>query len=796
MGRLVAGRYRIVATIGVGGMGVAYRAWDTATDRYCVIKTPRRELLGLPQFVERFARELAVLQNLAHPAIVPIHDVGEEPGIPYAVMPYLAGGSLKRRQRVRQGRVVPADATSIGTWLAPIAAALDFVHAKSFVHRDVKPDNILFDGAGSPFLGDFGVAKVVMQAEAEHQSRGLTATGIALGTPAYMAPELIDGTDASAASDQYALAVMTYELLTGRKPFDGPTPAAIIVAHAAAKPAPLESLRPDLPRSVATAVMRGMARDPSRRFDCCGGFAAAVIEPLPHAAEPLKQQLMCPRCGRLLNVQKVWAGKRGSCPKCEGGLSISNDALTLWLPEDRSGPVTLVSSDFEIGRLGHTPSDGIEVPDTLSQWVWRWLRQAVVFQALLAAATTLLLLTGVTAFFGRDGKTAVPASHDRESAAAVVIKERNEEPAQATKHNEADAQPATSPPVERKPNIEPTPLAIPSIEPAPAASTVALRPRDEVAVERALEWIAAHRCADGGWSFDLAECTACGGRCSGCCEPAKASDRTAATALATLPFLARGHTLSEGPYRGLLSRGVSFVSERSRNGQGKTYAEGGTLISQALAVSALAESIGTAQDGQSPAPAQLAIDYLSASQDRLTGGWGLVPTQKGDTTVTAWCVLALASAHRAGLVVDPMVIKRASGFLDAVQSDQGASYGDREPAVEARASAAGLLCRYYFGWKSGNPALDSGVARLLGIGVGPDLEYCVFATRLMHKVGGDSWGLWSNRSQPWLIELQETAGHEAGSWFDGVAGGRDGRASGRLYTTALAAIVLAEGLRK
>lgn len=392
LGYTLAGRYRIVAVIGAGGMGVAYRAWDAVADRYCVVKMPRAERIATPGFVERFARELAVLQHLSHQAIVPIHDVGEEQGMPYAVMPYLAGGSLKRRQRVRQGRPLPVEPVTLRKWLAPIGAALDFVHAQGFVHRDVKPDNILFDGAGGPFLGDFGVVKVVMQTEDEQHPHDLTTTGLALGTPAYMAPELIEGAGASAVTDQYALAVTTYELLAGQKPFDGPTPAAVIVAVAAAKPASLRSLRPELPEAAAAAVMRGLSKDPARRFASCRRFAEAVLQDVPLDQDGQRRELMCPRCGRLLKIRSDWAGKRGSCPKCEGPLSISADALTLWLPEDRSGSVSLTSPDFDIGRLGHTPSNGLEVPKGLWQRAWPLLKESVVVQALLAAALLLLML--------------------------------------------------------------------------------------------------------------------------------------------------------------------------------------------------------------------------------------------------------------------------------------------------------------------------------------------------------------------------------------------------------------------
>jgi serine/threonine protein kinase len=398
LGRTLGNRYRIVATIGVGGMGVAYRAWDTVADRYCVVKMPRAERIAVPGFVERFARELAVLRHLSHQAVVPIHDVGEEQGSPYAVMPYLAGGSLKRRQWTRRGRPVPVEPVSLRSWLTAIAGAIDFVHARGFVHRDVKPDNILFDGAGNAFLGDFGVVKVVMQAEDEEHDKELTNTGLALGTPAYMAPELIEGAVASALTDQYALAVTTYEMLAGQKPFDGPTPAAVIVAVAAAKPASLRSLRRELPASIAAAVMRGLAKDSAQRFESCQRFAEAVLADVPSDPEVRNRQLMCPRCGRLLKVRNAWAGKRGSCPKCEGALSISADAQTLWLPEDRTGTLSLTSPDFDIGRLGTTPSNGFELPKGVWQRAWNFFQESLVAQALLAAMLVLLTMVALVAW--------------------------------------------------------------------------------------------------------------------------------------------------------------------------------------------------------------------------------------------------------------------------------------------------------------------------------------------------------------------------------------------------------------
>jgi len=338
IGRVLSRRYRIVARMGTGGMGVVYRAWDKHDERYVVIKAPKRELAGDPLFHERFARELAALKALSHPSVVPIVDVGNEDGTPFAVMPYMAGGSLKQRRPMRQA--APVDPSHLWRWLPAIAAALDFVHASNYVHRDVKPDNILFDGPGAPLLSDFGIATLISAAEESAAMQGLTAAGFAVGTPDYMAPELIHGTKADPRVDQYALAVVTYELLAARKPFAGPTPAAVLVAHATTAAPPLCEVRPRTPAAVSAAVARGMARKPDERFASCSAFAAAVLAGVPQPAKPEKLQLMCPQCSRLLNVKPDWAGKKGSCPECGTAIEIGADLRSLWIPTDKITSIT------------------------------------------------------------------------------------------------------------------------------------------------------------------------------------------------------------------------------------------------------------------------------------------------------------------------------------------------------------------------------------------------------------------------------------------------------------------------
>lgn len=351
VGEVLSDRYRIVARIGSGGMGVVYRAWDELTDGYVVVKSPKSRLGGDAMILGRFRLELAALQKLSHPGIVPIIDVGSVGMLPFVVMPYLAGGSLKQRRRYRDDRPLAVQPTELWHWLPAIARALEFVHASGYVHRDVKPDNILFDGRGTPFLGDFGLAKIVLAEDEQSSARGLTKTGLAVGTPHYMAPEVILHSAVSPQADQFALAVMLYELLAARKPFDGLTPSAVLVANASTEPPSLRAHAPQLDARIIDAIGRGMAKDPAARFAGCEAFVDAVLAAVPQPKPQKRFRLMCPACGKLLTVFSELAGKPGACPKCGVNLTIGHDLLSLWLREDRQGADEPLSATW-IGSQG------------------------------------------------------------------------------------------------------------------------------------------------------------------------------------------------------------------------------------------------------------------------------------------------------------------------------------------------------------------------------------------------------------------------------------------------------------
>lgn len=272
---LAGGRYRVTAKLAEGGMGFVYRAEDQHLGSDVVIKMPRPEMIRLS--AERFSSEIRSLVQFAHPHILRIIDVGEYEGTPFAVMQFLAGGSLEERMRqtARSSKTYAIDL--LQHWLRPIALALDFIHSQSYVHRDVKPGNILFDSYGNPFLSDFGVGKVIGSIADRQRGDTMSTPGAIVGTPQYMAPELTAGNSFDGRADQYALAVCIYELLTGRRPFEGNTVVAIHIEQMGDGPVRLDSLCDAATAPLADAVHRGLAYQPQDRFATCVEFADAVL---------------------------------------------------------------------------------------------------------------------------------------------------------------------------------------------------------------------------------------------------------------------------------------------------------------------------------------------------------------------------------------------------------------------------------------------------------------------------------------------------------------------------------------
>jgi tetratricopeptide (TPR) repeat protein/tRNA A-37 threonylcarbamoyl transferase component Bud32/TolB-like protein len=255
----LAGSYVLERELGGGGMSRTYLARELALSRRVVVKVLSPELLqGIS--VERFKREVLLAAGLQHPHVVPVLSAGDAGGIPWFTMPYVDGESL--RKRLEEGRLGVSDAIAI---LRDVAKALMYAHAHGVVHRDIKPDNVLLS-TGSATVTDFGIAKAISASRTDSGGATLTQAGMAIGTPAYMAPEQAAGDRAlDHRADLYAFGAMAYEMLAGQHVFPGLTPARALVAHLSEAPRDLRTLRPDVPPALADLVMRCLAKDPAAR---------------------------------------------------------------------------------------------------------------------------------------------------------------------------------------------------------------------------------------------------------------------------------------------------------------------------------------------------------------------------------------------------------------------------------------------------------------------------------------------------------------------------------------------------
>jgi serine/threonine-protein kinase len=253
-GRTIGG-YQIAEEIGQGGMAVVYRAYQSQLERWVAVKILRATEARGEEFLTRFRREARAVAALRHPNILTVYDYGEERGTAYIVMEYVSGGTLKD---CLAGQ--PMEWPDAATLVMPVGRALSYAHSQGVVHRDVKPANVLLARPNWPLLADFGLVKLI-----GHQ-RGITRPGVSIGTPAYFSPEQAAGDDVDHRSDIYSLAVILYELLTGRLPFVAHSPVEMMLRRLHEPPLPPRQFNPCVSSQMEAVILRALARDPGARY--------------------------------------------------------------------------------------------------------------------------------------------------------------------------------------------------------------------------------------------------------------------------------------------------------------------------------------------------------------------------------------------------------------------------------------------------------------------------------------------------------------------------------------------------
>jgi serine/threonine-protein kinase len=268
-GRVLLGRYHIERELGRGGMGAVFLARDAQLGEQVALKVIRATLSGEGmEAAERFRREASAARKITHPNVIRIHDMGEdaESGELFLSMEYFQGMTLA--EVLRRRGALPLDEAR--DTLGQVCDGLEAAHRAGVIHRDLKPGNILVNERRQVKLIDFGLAKASFMA-------GMTATGLIMGTPEYMAPEQVRGRDCDARTDMYALGAVAYHVVTGHPPFLGDTPIAIGFAHCTTPVRPPREIRPDIPEAMNAAIVRALAKEPRDRFDTIAELRAGLI---------------------------------------------------------------------------------------------------------------------------------------------------------------------------------------------------------------------------------------------------------------------------------------------------------------------------------------------------------------------------------------------------------------------------------------------------------------------------------------------------------------------------------------
>ena len=310
----VIGPYLVQDRIGQGASAIVHRGWHDDLQRTVAMKF--LPLLHNPLAKSRFVREARALRRLDHPNIVEVLDTCEYEGTPFMVFDFIPAGSLADQMAMEP--LTSAEAMAI---LNGIARGLDHAHKHGIIHRDVKPANILLNTSGAPVIADFGLARLLEQPSA-------TATGMFAGTPAYMSPEQAEGGEIGPRADQYSLAALAYELLTGQVPFPGDTVSEVLTALLTREPARPSSVRPGLSAGVDRAILRGLSKKPEDRWPNCQSLIDAILGAMV-ASQP----------ARPIGAISPYIASNGTDPRIAAlNIGPSEPYLTIVMPYSQAQP--------------------------------------------------------------------------------------------------------------------------------------------------------------------------------------------------------------------------------------------------------------------------------------------------------------------------------------------------------------------------------------------------------------------------------------------------------------------------
>lgn len=396
--RVLAGSYEIDREIGRGGMGIVFRAKDARLKRTVAIKLLPPELAFRLEIRSRFLKEAETAAQLSHPHIVPIYSVDEREGLVFFVMQYVDGENLAVRLASR-GPATPEETRRI---LREVADALAYAHSRGVIHRDIKPDNVLLTkDEQRSLVTDFGIARAIT----DGGDTRLTATGVAIGTPAYMSPEQCAGDrEIDGRSDLYALGILGFQMLAGRLPFEANTTPALLVKHLSERPLPIEELRADVPDDLAQAINLCLEKDPAHRFPNAQAFIAALDGTAPPR-----------RTGQQTRTSSGAATNRdGMLPpppltgRSSTGALGANDRSSAGMPARRDPPKTYVEREREHQAAAEAAGYDPSLPS--AEELQRWYAPPVeAFRRKLAPWASVLFVTFFINLFGGPNLLFIPA---------------------------------------------------------------------------------------------------------------------------------------------------------------------------------------------------------------------------------------------------------------------------------------------------------------------------------------------------------------------------------------------------